>query len=243
MATLYSDRIAFQGSLGAYSHLACKREFPSMTLMEKESFSAAMSAVKNGEVKYAMIPIENSQAGRVEEVHQLLKDSKLHIVAEYFSRIEHCLLALKVVNASPSDIQYVYSHPQALAQCKDYIQSHGYKSVAYGDTAGCAKLISEGADSTKAAIASTLAADLYGLNIIQKNIEDAKDNTTRFVLFSTELNITPISQRSCITSIMLWIKKGVVGALGKILGVFGRDNIDIIKLETYTESAVFCPAQ
>ena len=168
-------KIAYQGVPGAYSHIACRELFPNQEYVACDSFEIAMEMVSEGYADKAVIPVENSNAGRVSDVHFLLPDSGLHIVGEYFLRVEHQLLALK--GAKIEDIVSASSHPQALAQCSEFLHKHNIKAVARIDTAkSCEKIVLE-KDRTKAAIASKLAAEIYDMDILASNIENA--NTTR----------------------------------------------------------------
>src|SRR5262245_27983776 len=173
------NRIAFQGEPGANSHLACRDAYPKMEALPCATFEDALAAVKSGKAKLAMIPIENSVAGRVADIHHLLPDSKLYIVGEHFERIRQQLLALP--GAKIGELKTVHSHPMALGQCRKVIKALNLKPISEADTAGAARHLAELKDRSRAAIASSLAAEIYGLNIIKSNIEDAQHNTTRFV--------------------------------------------------------------
>ena len=176
--------IAFQGSPGAYSDLACRRVFPDMTSLPCPAFEDAFAAVRDGAARLAMIPIENSVAGRVADIHHLMPDSGLYIIGEHFERVNHHLLALP--GASLDRIRAVRSHIQALSQCRNFLRSHGLQPVVRADTAGSAAEIKELGDPSVAAIASELAGEIYGLVSLARNIEDAEHNTTRFVIMSRE---------------------------------------------------------
>ena len=176
--------IAFQGAPGAYSDLACRRVFPAMTTLPSGGFEDAFAAVRDGEAVLAMIPIENSVAGRVADIHHLMPDSGLYIIGEHFERVEHHLLALP--GASLDTIRAVRSHVHALSQCRDFIRERGLRPVVRADTAGSAAEIKELGDPAVAAIASELAGEIYGLVSLAQNIEDAEHNTTRFMIMSRE---------------------------------------------------------
>ena len=184
MAKTLPNKIAFQGEPGANSHLACSDAYPNMAALPCATFEDALAAVKRGAAKLAMIPIENSVAGRVADIHHLLPDSKLYIVGEHFERIRQQLLALP--GAKLSQLKTVHSHPMALGQCRKVIKALKLKTVAEADTAGAARHLSELKDRSRAAIASSLAAEIYGLRIIKSNIEDAQHNTTRFVVLAVK---------------------------------------------------------
>ena len=179
--------IAYQGVEGAYSHLACKNAFPKSISITCESFEDAMELVKNETVDFAMIPVENSTAGRVEEIYRLIPKSSLFIVSEHFEPVNHCLLGIK--DSKLEDIKYVGSHPQALAQCYRNIINLNIIAVAKFDTAGSAKEISTQNDKRYASIASKLAANLYGLEILKEHFGDIKGNVTRFIILSRENTI------------------------------------------------------
>ncbi len=230
--------IAFQGVFGANSDLACRTSYPYMKTLPCENFEDAFKAVEEGRAKYCMIPIGNSYAGRVAEIHNLLPKTPLSIVAEYFQKIEHHLLAPK--GAKLEDIKEVYSHPQALMQCNNNITKLGLKPIRHGNTALAAKEVSEKNDRSKAAIASILAKELYGLDIIKSNIEDDSNNTTLFLVFSKEpVDPDPAKEKNVITSI-LFTTRNIPAGLYKALGGFATNNVNIIKLESYipeTESS------
>ena len=177
-------KIAFQGEPGAYSHLACHEYFPDMEALPCASFADAIGAVVSGDAFYAMIPVDNSVAGRVADVHHLLPESGLHIVAEKFLRVQHQLLG--VPGAKLENIKRVHSHIHALGQCRQIIRQLGIKAVVGTDTAGSARLLSENPSIEDAAIASTLAEEIYGLDILKSDVEDEGHNTTRFFVMSKE---------------------------------------------------------
>ena len=176
--------IAFQGSAGAYSDLACRRVFADMTSLPCAAFEDAFAAVRDGVARLAMIPIENSVAGRVADIHHLMPDLDLYIIGEHFERVNHHLLALP--GATLDRIRTVRSHIQALSQCRKFLRSHGLTPVVRADTAGSAAELNELGDPSVAAIASELAGEIYGLVSLARNIEDAEHNTTRFVILARE---------------------------------------------------------
>ena len=177
-------RISFQGEPGANSHLACQEAFPALEPVACATFEDALAAVKTGDARYAMIPIENSVAGRVADIHHLLPGAKLHIVGEHFLRVRHQLMALP--HASLATVKKALSHTQALGQCRNTLRKLGLVPVPEADTAGSARIVAEGGDPTLAAIASSLAAEIYGLKILKHDIEDEQHNTTRFVILANE---------------------------------------------------------
>ena len=234
------QKIAYQGVAGAYSHIACKELFPEEEYVACDSFEIAMDMVKNMLVDKAVIPVENSNAGRVSDVHFLLPKAGLHIIGEHFLRIEHQLLALK--GAKLSDIVCAASHPQALAQCSEFLKAHNIKAIARIDTAkSCEKIVLE-QDITKAAIASKLAAEIYGMDILASNVENAANNTTRFLIMQKNEFIEADDGGDFITSIV-FTTKHIPAALYKVLGGFATNGINISKLESYLLNGKFFSAQ
>lgn len=233
-------KIAYQGVPGAYSHIACGALFPGQEYIPCDTFEIAMELVKNGDVDKAVIPVENSNAGRVSDVHFLLPEAGLHIIGEHFMRIEHQLLAIK--GAKLEDIQSAASHPQALAQCSDFLKAHSIKAVSRIDTAkSCEKIVME-QDKTKAAIASKLAAEIYGLDILAANIENANNNTTRFLIMQKEEEF-PVNDGGRFITSIVFVTKHIPAALYKVLGGFATNGINISKLESYLINGKFFSAQ
>ncbi|BES73411.1 prephenate dehydratase [Marinobacter nanhaiticus D15-8W] len=223
--------IAFQGHRGAYSHLACQKVFPDHAVQPCTSFIDAMRAVENGMAARAMIPLENSTAGRVEEIYRLIPELKLHLVGEHFEPVDHCLMARPGTRID--DLKTVASHPQALAQCARHIESLGLNAEAMLDTAGAALAVSEGTDPTRGAIASRLAAELYGLEILDDQFQDVKGNTTRFIILSgTEILPEFRADQAYITSIVFRVRN-IPAALYKALGGFATNGVNMVKLESY----------
>lgn len=224
--------IAYQGVEGAYSHLACKKAFPNSITIPCDSFSDAMKLVEIGTASLAMIPIENSTAGRVEEIYRLIPKLSLHIVKEHFEEVNHCLLGVK--GSSIDNIKYVSSHPQALAQCHTNITKLNIKALAKFDTAGSAKEISEKNDLHYAAIASSIAAKLYNLEILDDKFGDLIDNTTRFMILSKEKEMLLYQkEKEYITSLVFEVRD-IPAALYKVLGGFATNSVNLIKLESYS---------
>jgi prephenate dehydratase len=230
MTKTNTNKIAFQGELGANSHLACRDAYPKMQALPCATFEDALAAVKRGKAKLAMIPIENSVAGRVADIHHLLPDSGLHIVGEHFERIRQQLLALP--NAKLSQLKTVHSHPMALGQCRKVIRELKLKTVSEADTAGAAKHLSELGDPTRSAIASSLAAEIYGLKIVKSNIEDAQHNTTRFVVLAAKPDHAKPGGGPIITTFVFRVRN-VPAALYKALGGFATNGVNMTKLESY----------
>ena len=233
-------KIAFQGALGAYSHIACENIFPGEEYIPVDTFEDAMGMVQNEDADYAVIPVENSNAGRVTDVHFLLPKTNLNIIGEYFLRIEHQLLSLP--NANLEDIKKVASHPQALSQCSNYIKKHNIKPISQIDTAKSCVGVIEKQDKSVAVIASKKAADIYGMRILASNIENDSNNTTRFLIMSRDKSILPVDGGKYITS-LVFVVKHIPSALYHALGVFADANINIGKLESYVVGGNFVSAQ
>ena len=238
-----SDRdntIVFQGELGANSHIACIEMFPDMHPMPAQTFEDALATVVSGGARYAMIPIENSLAGRVADIHHLLPTSGLFIVGEHFLRIRHQLMALP--GTKLSDITHVMSHGHALGQCRATLRQLGFTPVVAADTAGSARMISEGKDRHLAAIASALAAETYGLEVLKSDIEDADHNTTRFIVLSAEPDDAEPDGGEIVTSFIFRVRN-VPAALYKSLGGFATNGVNMTKLESYIVGGSFSAAQ
>ena len=234
-----ANTIAFQGVPGAYADLACRSVYPRMETLPCPSFEDTFLAVEEGRAKYAMLPVENSIAGRVADIHHLLPEHKLHIVAEHYQRVLHHLLA--VPGAKVEDIKTAKSHPQALAQCRKFLRDRGIKPIAVGDTAGGAKQVAEAGDKTIAGIASSLAGEIYGLNSLQADIADMADNTTRFLVMARE-PVAPRPGTFCITSLLFRVRS-VPAALYKAMGGFATCGVNLTKIESYMVGGKFDAAQ
>lgn len=234
------DTIAFQGWPGANSDMACRQVFPAMETLPCRAFEDALGAVRDGLAGLAMIPIENSVAGRVADIHHLLPHSDLHIIGEYFQRVNHQLMA--VPGAKLADIRQVHSHVHAIGQCRALIRSLGIEPVIHADTAGAAQMVAERKDPTIAAIASTLAAELNGLEILRRDIEDAEHNTTRFVIMAPEPKWPAAGAGPTITSFMFEVRS-VSAALYKAMGGFATNGVNMTKLESYLVGGRFAQAQ
>lgn len=232
-------KISFQGELGAYSHLACLTCFPDYEVISCKTFEDALSASIKDEVEMAMIPVENTVAGRVADIHTLLGNSSLKIYAEHFERVHHQLLANKDVGIS--DLKYVRSHAMGIGQCKKLIDNLSLTSIIMADTAGSAKYISEEDSKQDAAIASSLAAKIYDLKIIKENIEDDNNNTTRFLIMS-KLQQERDDNLDYITSCIFEVKS-IPSALYKALGGLATNGINMIKLESFISDRDFNKAQ
>ena len=235
-----TNTIAFQGLPGAYSHLACREAYPDMHALPCMTFEAMFAAVAEGRARYAMTPIENSIAGRGADIHRLLPGSGLFIVREYFLKVNHCLLAPE--GATLKSIKVVRSHVHALAQCSVMTNRLGLRAVVHADTAGAAMELAEKGDRTEAAIASSLAGEIYGLKVLRSNIEDADHNTTRFVVLAKK----PVRQKRgsgpLVTSFVFRVRN-VPAALYKALGGFATNGVNMTKLESYMVGATFNATQ
>jgi prephenate dehydratase len=231
--------IAFQGEPGAYSHLACRNAYPGMQPLPCATFEDTFAAVREGRARYAMIPIENSVAGRVADVHHLMPYAGLHIIAEHFERISHHLLA--VPGASLDTIKAVKSHVHALGQCRNLIQQLGLKVIVGSDTAGAAAEVAEKGDTTLAAIASELAAEAYGLVSLKAGIEDAEHNTTRFVVLAREA-LEPNPNLPCVTTFVFRVRNRPA-ALYKAMGGFATNGVNMTRLESYMVGGEFAATQ
>lgn len=237
-----TNRIAFQGDFGANSDMACRDMFPSMEPLPCPTFEDAFVALESGEADLAMIPIENTIAGRVADIHYLLPESRLHIVGEYFMPIRFQLMVLPGVGKD--EVRTVHSHIHALGQCRKIIRHNGWKAVVAGDTAGAAKLISERGDRTMAALAPRLAAELYGLDIIAENVEDTENNVTRFVILSRDENwISRTTPEEMIVTTFVFNVRNIPAALYKALGGFATNGINMTKLESYQLGGKFVATQ
>ena len=233
--------IAFQGEFGANSDMACRAAFPYMTTLPSRTFEDAVQAVHARKADLAMIPIENSIAGRVADLHSLLPNAGLSIVGEHFQRVEHCLVAVK--GASMKTVKIARSHVQALAQCRGFLRKQRIAPEVHADTAGAAKDIAKLGDPKVAAIASSLAAKIYGLQVLKRNIEDADHNTTRMLVFSREANDTDWRVGGPYLSAFVFQVKSRPAALYKALGGFATNGVNITKLESYLSGAAFEQAQ
>ena len=232
-----SGRIAFQGELGANSHEACTNAFPEMEPVPCASFEDAFEAVKTGDCRLGMIPVENSLAGRVDQVHHLLPAYGLKIVGEQFKPIHFQLMANRGVKLE--DVRTVSSMTIALGQCRKVLRRLGVAAESAGDTAGAARRLAENPDPHRAVLAPALAAEIYGLDILLRDVEDEHYNTTRFLVMSGEADPAPPPFTApCITSFVFRVRN-IPAALYKALGGFATNGVNMIKLESYTENGVF----
>jgi prephenate dehydratase len=227
--------IAFQGERGANSDEACREHFPDYEPLACATFEEAFDAVRSGEADLGMIPVENSVAGRVADVHHLLPNSGLSIIGERFKPIRFHLMVNPGVKLE--EVKTVASMPIALAQCRKVIQELGLKKESAGDTAGAAKALAEHPDPTRAAIAPRLAAQIYGLDILREDVEDERHNTTRFLVMAKR-PVSPPKGVDCVTSFVFRVRN-IPAALYKALGGFATNGINMTKLESYMENGVF----
>jgi len=235
-----SGVIAFQGLPGAYSDLACRTAYPAMTTLPCESFETAMDAVRDERAALAMLPCENSLAGRVPDIHHLLPGSGLFVIGEAFQRVEHCLLGVR--GATIGDLKRAHSHTVALGQVRRILRSLGLAPVGEADTAGAAQLVAQWGEKAEAAIASSLAAEIYGLDILRRNVEDASHNTTRFYVMSKRPSIPAIDAANLMTTFVFSVRN-VPAALYKGLGGFATNGVNMTKLESYMVDGEFAATQ
>ncbi|MHB2166658.1 prephenate dehydratase [Alsobacter sp. R-9] len=232
--------IAYQGEPGANSHIACRDVYPDWEPLPCATFEDAFAAIKDGVAGLGMIPIENSIAGRVADIHHFLPASGLHIIGEYFLPIHFQLLALK--GASLATIKSVYSHVHALGQCRKIIRKLGLKPIITGDTAGSAREVAEWNDPTRASLATSLAAEIYGLQTLATDVEDEAHNTTRFVVLSKTPAWAPNDGSPTVTTFLFRVRN-VPAALYKALGGFATNGVNMTKLESYMVDGEFSATQ
>jgi prephenate dehydratase len=232
--------IVFQGEPGANSHIAIRERYPDAQAVPCATFEDAFAAVANGEASLAMIPIENSVAGRVADIHHLMPHSGLHIVGEFFLPLSHQLMAPR--GASLATVKTVQSHVMALGQCRNIIRKLGLVAAIGADTAGSARQIAELGDPSRAAIASRLAAEIYGLDILAENIEDEAHNTTRFIILSREPDWAAAGAGTVVTTFVFRVRN-VPAALYKALGGFATNGVNMTKLESYQIDGSFFATQ
>ncbi len=233
-------KVAFQGEPGANSHLAISGAYPNAIALPCPTFEDAFAAIQSGEADIGMIPIENSLAGRVADIHHLMPGSGLNIIGEWFQPIRHQLMAPK--GAKLSDIKTVESHVQALGQCRNTIRKLGIKPIVAADTAGSAREVAERGDKSAAAIASRLAAEIYGLEILAQDVEDEAHNTTRFIVLSKDSTWAKQNSGPIITTFVFRVRN-VPAALYKAMGGFATNSINMTKLESYMIEGSFSATQ
>ena len=232
--------IAYQGEPGANSHIACHEVYPDWTPLPCASFEDAFTAISDGTAGLGMIPVENSTAGRVADIHHFLPQADLHIIGEFFLPIHFQLLAIP--GASFATIKSVYSHVHALGQCRKIIREHGLKPVVTGDTAGSAREVAEWNDPARASLAPALAAEIYGLQTLASNVEDEAHNTTRFIILSKTPQWAPRGEGPIVTTFLFRVRN-VPAALYKALGGFATNGVNMTKLESYMVDGEFAATQ
>ncbi|GAB5458542.1 MAG: prephenate dehydratase [Henriciella sp.] len=238
--TKVTGKIAYQGERGANSHIACREVYPDLTPVPCRTFEDVIAMVEGGEADLAMIPVENTIAGRVGDIHHLLPSTHLHMIGEHFMRIRFQLMGHK--GSQLANIKHAYSHVMALGQCRQYLRSHNIAAVTAADTAGAARQVAERADPTEAAIAPALAAEEYGLEILANDIEDAQHNTTRFVIMSPEPLDTEPGDDLVVTAFLFQVRN-IPSALYKALGGFATNGVNMTKLESYQVDGQFTATQ
>ena len=231
--------VAFQGELGAYSHQACIAARPDCTVLPCGTFEGAIAAVKSGTASLAVLPVENSIYGRVADIHRLIPESDLFIVDEVFIRIH--INVLGIPGSRLSQVNLALSHMVLLGQCRDFTKSRGLKTLAWADTAGAAKHVADAGDAGQVALASELAGDIYGLEVLARNIEDADNNRTRFFIMSGERNFEPRGPEM-ITAFVFRVRN-IPASLYKALGGFATNRVNMLKLESYMVGGSFSATQ
>jgi prephenate dehydratase len=231
-----TGRIAFQGEPGAYSHQACREARPGMEVLPCRTFEDAIEAVRKGEADLAMLPVENSTYGRVADMHSLLPESGLHIVDEVYVRVHINLLGVK--GARLEDVRAAMSHTVLLGQCRAFLKAHGLRAVTGADTAGSARAVAEKGDPSLAALASELAGEIYGLDVLARQIEDQSNNTTRFVVMARQADYRRRGAHGMKTSFVFTVRN-IPAALYKALGGFATNAVNMTKLESYMVGGSF----
>ncbi|RKF14602.1 prephenate dehydratase [Roseovarius spongiae] len=232
--------IAFQGEPGAYSHQACAQTYPDMDALPCRTFEDAMEAVRSGEAALAMLPIENSTFGRVADIHHLMPQSGLHIVGEAFVRVHINLLGLRGTRLE--DIGQAMSHTMLLGQCRAFLERHGIARVTGADTAGSARQVAQDGDPATAALASELAGEIYGLDVLARHIEDEGDNTTRFLVMAPEPDHSRRGDDGMLTTFVFTVRN-IPAALYKAMGGFATNGVNMTKLESYMVGGSFSATQ
>ncbi len=231
LVNINAKKISFQGAPGAYSDLACREVFPGLETVPCDTFEEAFTAVQTGAADLAMIPVDNTLAGRVADVHHLMPKSGLSIIGEHFLKVEHALLGVK--GAKIEDLKHVHSHLHALPQCRKIIKELGLKAHVHADTAGAAEEVSQKGDKQHGAIASTLAAQIYGLDVLRADVQDADHNTTRFVILSKEPSVPELREDITYITSFIFSVRNIPAALYKAMGGFATNGINMVKLESY----------
>jgi len=233
-------KIGFQGAQGANSEIASRETLPNMTAVPFDTFEDVFNALDAGTIDLAMIPIENTLAGRVADIHHLMPQHDTHIIAEHFLPIRFDLMALKGVRID--EIRTVYSHVHGLGQCRKIIREHGWKAEVGGDTAGSAKLVAGREDRTIAALAPPLAAEIYGLETLAEDVHDEDHNTTRFIILSKTAEHAAHGSGPVMTSFLFQVRN-IPAALYKAMGGFATNGVNMTKLESYQLGGEFTATQ
>jgi len=235
-----TGRIAFQGELGAYSHQACRQARPTMEAVPCPTFEDAIEMCRRGDADLAMLPVENSTYGRVADIHHLLPESGLHIIDEAFVRVHINLLV--VPGTRLESVTAAMSHTVLLGQCRGFLRQHGLRPVTGADTAGSARHVADTRDPALAALASELAGEIYGLDVIARHIEDKSNNTTRFLVMSREPDLKRRGDHGMMTSFVFRVRN-IPAALYKAMGGFATNGVNMTKLESYMVDGVFSATQ
>lgn len=235
-----TNKIAYQGEPGANSHIACKEARPDMEPMPCRTFERVMEAVETGDADLAMIPVENTIAGRVGDIHYLLPRTKLQIIGEHYLPIKFQLMGLN--GSKLEDIKSARTHIMGLGQCRDFLRKHDIEGLTAADTAGAAREVSEAGEPSLAAIAPRLAAEVYGLKILAENIEDAEHNTTRFIIMSRDASETESGDGPVKTAFLFQVRN-IPAALFKVMGGFATNGVNMTKLESYQIGGSFSATQ
>tara|TARA_B100002051_G_scaffold244989_1_gene252079 strand:+ start:1118 stop:1963 length:846 start_codon:yes stop_codon:yes gene_type:complete len=230
-------KVAFQGEMGAYSHIACEKLFPGSSIKACPTFEETFKTAYEDKNYNIVIPIENSLAGRVADIHYLLPKYKLQIYAEHFQTVEHNLLVKQ--DTKIEDIKYIRSHAQAIDQCQKIIQKYKFKTIISADTAGSAKDLASGKDNSIGAIASTLSAKIYKLKVLMKNIEDESNNVTRFLVMGKNVNQPNYEKSKKYITSCIFRLKSIPAALYKCLGGFATNQVNMTKLESFSVKNTF----
>ncbi|MCV2882829.1 prephenate dehydratase [Actibacterium sp. XHP0104] len=233
-------RIAFQGEPGAYSHQACREAFPAMEALPCRTFEDVIESVRKGEADLAMLPVENTTYGRVADIHRLLPDSGLHIVDEAFVRVHINLLGVK--GSQLGDVRNAQSHTVLLGQCRAFLREHGIHPITGADTAGSALHVAELGDKSLGALASELAGEIYGLDVLARHIEDHDNNTTRFLVMAREPDLKRRGSSGMMTSFVFRVRN-IPAALYKAMGGFATNGVNMTKLESYMVDGSFSATQ
>ena len=239
MTSQTTPRIAFQGALGAYSHEACLQAAPDMEPVPCQSFEGVIRAVREGRADLAMLPVENTTYGRVADIHRLLPESGLHIIGEAFVRVRIALMARP--GAALSDIKHVRAHLVLLPQARSFLQKHGITSEPAADSAGAAAELAASGNLSDGVLASEVAAEIHGLDVLARDIEDLDHNTTRFLLMAPEIDLTRRAERMLTT--FVFEVRNIPAALYKAMGGFATNGVNMTKLESYMVGGSFTATQ